>query len=135
MKKLALLAFAFGMLGVLGAVQAADKNDPTGTWKWTTGGKGGKGKAREQTGKFTVKGDKVTGTVSGGKNDTEISEGTFKDGKISFTVTREFNGNKFVSKYSGTVKGDAIKGTIERTFNDKDTKSDWNAKREKTTKD
>lgn len=135
MKKLALIAFAFGLIVTMGIAQAADKDDPTGTWKWTAGGKGGKGKAREQIGKFTVKGDKVTGTVSGGKNEAKIEDGTFKDGKISFTVTREFNGNKLVSKYSGTVKGDTIKGTIERTFNDKDIKSDWEAKREKATKD
>jgi len=135
MKKLALLAFAFGMLGVLGAVQAAEKNDPTGTWKWTAGGKGGKGKAREVTGKFTMKDGKVTGTISGGKNEAKIEDGTFKDGKIAFNVIREFNGNKITTKYSGTVKGDTIKGTTELTVNDKEFKGEWNAKREKGTKD
>ena len=132
MKKLALLAFAFGMLGVLGAVQAAEKNDPTGTWKWTAGGKGGKGKAREVTGKFTMKDGKVTGTISGGKNEAKIEDGTFKDGKIAFSVTREFKDQKFTTKYSGTVKDGTIKGTIENSFNGKEFKTDWNAKREKT---
>lgn len=134
MKKLALAAFVLGVIGLVGGVQADDKKaDPTGTWKWTVERNGQK---RDVTAKIEVKDGKVTGTVSGGKNDAKIDDGgTFKDGKISFSVTREFKDQKFTSKYSGTVTEDTIKGTIESKINDKDIKTEWEAKKEKKAKD
>ena len=56
--------------------------------------------------------------------DTAIEGGAFKDGKVTFSVTREFNGNKVVAKYSGKLSDDAIKGSIELSFGGKDTKVD-----------
>ena len=135
MKKLALAAFMLGLIGLASAAQADDKKaaDPTGTWKWTVERGGQK---RDVTAKIEVKDGKVTGTVSGGKTDSKIDEGgTYKDGKISFSVTREFKDQKFTSKYSGTVKGDTIKGTIDGSFGGKDTKTDWEAKKDAKTKD
>jgi hypothetical protein len=69
----------------------------------------------------------------GGQNNTEtpIENGSFKDGKVSFSVTREFNGNKFTSKYTGTVTGDTMKGKSETEFNGETRMSDWEAKRQK----
>lgn len=63
--------------------------------------------------------------------DTAIDNATFKDGVVAFTATREFNGNKFVSKYEGKLAGDTIKGTSERPGRGGGaTKRDWLAKRE-----
>ena len=48
-------------------------------------------------------------------------------------MTREFNGNKMTTKYSGKVSGDTIKGKIEmpaRGGGDPMTR-DWEAKRAK----
>jgi len=47
-----------------------------------------------------VDGDKVTGTLTSPGRDgtpakTEISDGKLKDGEVSFTVTREFNGTRW----------------------------------------
>ena len=50
--------------------------------------------------------------------DTAIEDGKFKDGTLTFTVTREFNGNKFTPKYSGKLDGDTIKGSSERPGQD-----------------
>ena len=52
----------------------------------------------------------MTGTVSGRNNDTAIEEGKIKGEEVSFQVTREFNGNKMVIKYTGKVSGDTITG-------------------------
>jgi hypothetical protein len=52
-----------------------------------------------------------------------------KGEEISFTVTREFNGNKMVSKYNGKVSADAIKGKIESERNGQPQSRDWEAKR------
>ena len=63
--------------------------------------------------------------------ETKIEDATFKDGEVNFSVTRERNGQKFVTKYKGKVDGDTIKGTAE-TERDGQTRSrEWEAKREK----
>jgi hypothetical protein len=86
---------------------------------------------REVTLKLKLDGDKLTGSISGRNNDTEISDGTFKDGDISFNVVRERNGNKMTTKYTGKVSGDSIKGKIESERNGQANSRDWEAKREK----
>ncbi|HEX5105481.1 MAG TPA: hypothetical protein VFV87_16800 [Pirellulaceae bacterium] len=103
--------------------------DPTGTWKWSvTRGD----QTREQTLKLKLEGDKLTGSMPGRNNtETAIEDGSFKDNVVSFTITREFNGQKVTSKYSGTVSGDEIKGKIESDRGGKTNSRDWTAKREK----
>ena len=127
MKKLALVAvFTLGLFAL--SASAADKDDPTGTWKVKT--KRGE-KEVEVTIKLENKDGKVTGTVSGGKNDTKIEDGKFKDGELTFTVTRELKDNKIVTKYTAKVTGDTIKGSSTTDFNGKEIKSDFEGKREK----
>jgi hypothetical protein len=138
MKKLALAGFVVAVVGVIGVAQAAQKDDPTGTWKWKTKfGKDG-GKEIERTMKLELKGDKLTGTVSGfGKQgtDTKIEDGSFKNGELSFTTTVERGDMKFTTKYSGKLTGDTIKGTITSERGGKENKQDWEAKRAGKQKD
>jgi hypothetical protein len=109
---------------------AADKVDPTGTWKWSFTGQNGQ--TRETTLKLKKDGDKLTGTVSGRNGDTAIDNAKLNGDEISFEVTREFNGNKMTTKYNGKVSGDSIKGKSESKNRDGETRSrDWEAKREK----
>jgi hypothetical protein len=127
-------------LGLLSQAQAEDKKvDPSGTWTWTMqargGGGGGGGGERKMTLKLKTEGDKVTGTLSapgrdGTPRDTEIADGKLKGDELSFTVTREFNGNKMTSKYNGKVSADSIKGKIESERNGETQSRDWEAKRE-----
>lgn len=115
--------------------------DPSGTWKWTTqgrgGGGGGSGTPRESTLVLAMKDGKLTGKLTtpgrgGDPMSTEISNASIKGDVISFTVEREFNGNKFVTKYSGKLAGDAITGEAESPGRDGQTmKREWNAKRAK----
>jgi hypothetical protein len=74
----------------------------------------------ESTAKFTLKDGALTGTVSGRMGDAPIGDASFKEGKVAFTVTREFDGNKIVIKYQGKFEGDTITGTIERPGRDGD---------------
>ena len=120
----------------LGAVvQAQDKKaDPTGTWTWTTPGRNG-GPDRKSTLKLKVEGDKLTGTLAapgrgGQSNDSAIADGKLKGDEISFTVVREFGGNKITAKYNGKISGDSIKGKIETERNGQSNSRDWEAKRE-----
>jgi hypothetical protein len=103
--------------------------NPTGTWKWTER-RGDQD--RERTAKLKLEGDKLTGSILGRDNEeTPISDASFKDGKVSFSYTREFNGQKVTRKYSGTLSGDAITGKIEGERDGQKTSADWNAKRQK----
>ena len=119
---------ALALIGIASTAKAAE--DPAGTWKVELNFGG---KTRESTLKLKLDGDKLTGVYVGGQNNTEtpIENGSYKDGKVSFTVTREFNGNKFTSKYTGTVTGDTIKGKTETEIGGETRMADWEAKRQK----
>jgi hypothetical protein len=113
-------------------VQADDKKDGgsvTGTWKSSFTNQ--QGQTFETTYKLKQEGEKLTGTVTGrdGK-ETKLEEGKVKDGKVSFQVTRERDGNKFTIKYHGELSGDSIKGKVEVNDNE----FDWEAKRQKPAK-
>jgi hypothetical protein len=116
-------------------VAAASAADASGTWKWSTPGRNG-GQARETTLKLKADGEKLTGTVSSpGRQgaqarETAIENGKVKGDEISFSVTREFNGNKMTQKYSGKVAADTIKGKIEFDRNGEAQSRDWEAKKE-----
>jgi hypothetical protein len=119
---------------MLGATARAEekKIDPTGTWKSSYTNQDGQ--VRESTIKLKVEGDKLTGTVSGRNNDAPIEQGKIKGDEISFQVTREFNGNKIVIKYSGKVSGDTIKGKSESQRDGQPQTRDWVAKKEAAAK-
>jgi hypothetical protein len=120
----------------LGAIaQAQDKKvDPTGTWSWTRPGRNG-GPEMKLTLKLKLEGEKVTGKVTspgrqgGDPVETDIKDGKIKGDEVSFTVTREFNGNTMTQKYSGKVTADTIKGKIESERNGQPQSRDWEAKR------
>ncbi len=122
-----LVVSLFLTLGLL--ARAEDKKvDPAGTWKWSFTGQNGQ--TRETTLKLKLDGEKLTGTVSGRGADTAIEDAKLNGDEISFQVTREFNGNKFTSKYTGKISGDTIKGKMEFERNGQAQSRDWEAKRE-----
>lgn len=125
-RTLAALSF-LSLLLVASLAQAAD--DPTGTWKWKSTFQN---QEREMTLKLKLEGDKLTGSLPGRNNqETAIEEGTFKDGTVSFKVTREREGTKFVSKYTAKLSGDTLEGTIESERNGQATKREFKATRSK----
>ena len=127
MKRLMAVAVALVFVGLVSPVMAAD--NPTGTWKWTASLGG---QDREQTLTLKLEGDKLTGSMPGRDNAvTQISDASFKDNKVSFSVTREFNGQKRTTKYNGTLSGDTITGKSERERDGQTTSTDWVAKRQK----
>jgi hypothetical protein len=121
---------------------AAIAADASGTWKWTSqsrgGGGGGGGTPRESTATLTAKDGKLTGKIStpgrdGNATSTEIMNGTVKGDTVAFTVERSFGDNKIVQKYSGKLAGDTITGEVESPGRDggAPTKREWVAKRAK----
>ena len=122
--------------GLLAFSLTASAADPTGTWKWSMPARGG-GEAREITLKLKAEGEKLTGTLSmpgrqgGEARETAIEDGKVKGDEISFNITREFGGNKMVTKYSGKVEGDTIKGKTEMERGGQTRSRDWEAKKAK----
>lgn len=127
MKRLMAVVMAVAVVGFVGVATAADA---TGTWKWTsTRGD----KSFEASVKLKQDGDKLTGAYVGGQSNTEtpLEDAKVAGDKISFKVTRERNGQKMTTAYSGTLKEDTITGTQERERDGQKMSSEWVAKRQK----
>jgi hypothetical protein len=115
-------------VAILCVATSALAADPTGTWKWSVERNGQK---VETTLKLKMTEDKkLTGTITGRNNaETAIEDGKVEGDDVSFTVTREFQGNKVVQKYKGTLKDDKITGKIESERNGEKQSRDWEAKK------
>lgn len=127
MKRLMAVAFVAVVVGFVGAATAADA---TGTWKWSTTFNN---QTREATLKLKQEGDKLSGAYVGGQsnNESPITDAKIEGDKLSFKVTRERDGQKFTTSYSGTLKEDTITGTVERERDGQKNSSEWVAKRQK----
>ena len=82
------------------------------TGKWTADMPGRDGNTMTVTMNLKADGGAVTGTVSGRRGDSEISNGKIDGDTISFDVVREYNGNKMTQHYMGKLDGDTIHFTI-----------------------
>jgi len=83
----------------------------TGTWKGSYPGQDGQ--TRESTFVLKAEGEKLTGTVSSRRGESEIKDGTIKGDDINFSVVRNLGGNDVIVKYKGKVVGDAIQFKVE----------------------
>ncbi len=94
------------------SVLAVFAADPTGKWAASLPGRNG----NTMTMNFDLKadGDKLTGSVSGMRGDTPITDGKIDGDNVSFSVVREFNGNQMKQNYKGVIEGDTIHFTVVR---------------------
>ncbi|MFN0167297.1 MAG: hypothetical protein ACKV22_12780 [Bryobacteraceae bacterium] len=87
--------------------------------KWKASFQTPNGATRETLFTFKVDGDKLSGTVSGQRGESQITDGKVEGDSISFAVVRNFNGNEFKMNYKGKVAGDEIQMTAgggQRSF-------------------
>jgi hypothetical protein len=135
-----LIKAAFCAILALGGIATASADDKaasaTGNWTWTVPARNG-GAERKMSLALTQDGEKLTGKLTspgrdgGPARETEISDGSVKGADVTFSVTREFNGNKVTAKYSGKLAADTITGKIESKDRDgNDQSRDWTAKKE-----
>jgi hypothetical protein len=115
------------LLVVLAVGVPALAADATGTWTWTTQ----RGDTTfEQTLKLEQDGETLNGTISGRQgNEIAIEDGKVAGDTITFKVTREFNGNRFVMTYEGKLAGDTITGEVKFERNGEPQARPWEAKR------
>ena len=128
------LTLGLCLLASAASIAEDAKVDPSGKWTWTMPGRNG-GPDRKSTLDLKVDGAKVTGKISspgrdGQTTETEIADGKLKDGELSFSVTREWNGNKMTAKYNGKVAAEKITGKISIDRNGEAMTRDWEAKKE-----
>lgn len=109
LRKLA-LALLFVSLGSLTAL-AADLNG-----KWTANVETPRG-TQTITFNFHADGDKLTGTITTPRGDSDIKDGKIDGDSLSFDQAVSFNGNDFTIHYAGKADGDSIKFT--RTMGDR----------------
>jgi hypothetical protein len=125
MKRIALAsALACGLLLICGVAAAADEPaNVAGTWEVSSQGRNG---PMTQTLTITQDGAKIKGTLASPRGNSNF-EGTVTGNKISFTINRETPNGTFTIEYTGTVDGEAMKGTAHSERFDRE----WTAKRTK----
>jgi hypothetical protein len=104
-----------------------------GTWEWVQAGRGGPG--RTNTLVFKTEADKLVGTLKtpgfgpdATPTETKITDAKVTNDEIAFSITREGrDGTPSVTKYSGKLTADSIKGKTESTRGERE----WEAKRVK----
>ena len=101
-----------------------------GVWKWSFTTQAGDKYESELALKQSA--NILTGMLKGRRGETAIEDGKLTGDTVTFTVTRERDGEKFVTKYSGKIAGDVITGKIEMGSGDQARSRDWEAKREKS---
>ena len=120
------------LLAAATQTQAADKkekDDPTGTWSWPA-----RRADQPNIAKLKLEGEKVTGTIvfpgqGGQTSESKIEDGKLTGNEISFKVTRETRGIKYIYYYSGKVSAETIKGKTESGQIGGPAR-DWEAKRQ-----
>jgi predicted Ser/Thr protein kinase len=108
-----------------------------GRWSWTVAGQAG-----SSGGKVTLslnyRGSELVGSVSapgqlpGSGADLTLSELSFKDDILTFSLTRILQGYRIVNRFSGRLEGNVIRGTIEaHGRNGQMSRREWEAQRVK----
>jgi hypothetical protein len=101
--------------------------DVSGTWQWTRYFWGWE---VVMTLQLKQEGERVTGTLRADRRrETDIKEGRYKAGEVSFQVERDEGGTNLVTKYQGRIEGDTIKGTMEAGRGVAARSAEWEAKR------
>ena len=108
--------------------------DPSGTWKFKA--ESAAGRSVESTLILKLENNQLTGSVDNLAGKADITNATFANDQVTFTVEREIGRRlrkqTFTVNYSGKLEGDTIKGTIQTTGRDKQPVTiGWEAKRAK----
>jgi hypothetical protein len=116
-----LLALGLPLIWSRSAPAAEEPAKVAGTWEMTFEGPRG---TRTQTLTIQQEGGTIKGTLEGRRGPAPL-EGSVTGNEIKFTVKRETPNGTFTLEYSGTVEGDAMKGTVHSERFD----GEWTAKR------
>jgi len=125
MKKASLIALAVVAVFALAAWAA----DVSGTWEFSSPGRGGEMMTRDIT--IVQEGNKIKVTMPGRPNqdgtpgEPIVSEGTVEGNAIQWKVVRQTPRGEMTMEYKGTIEGDTMKGTYMMM----DREVEWTAKK------
>lgn len=98
------------MIAIAGVVAAASfKGEVAGKWSLSVAAPG---EAVEVVLDLKQDGENVTGTMTSGVGGGTVTKGTFKDKKLTATITADIQGSPTELGVEGTVDGDKITGAI-----------------------
>ena len=109
-----------------------EKADPVGTWKCEY-----KIGDQKRTLTLTIKkdGDKLAGTMTWpDQKDEPLKDVKLKDGTVTFSNVRKFQGKEIAIDYTLKIDGDTLKGKAASQFGGQKQEWDLNGKREKKDK-
>jgi len=101
-----------------------------GTWTWMAPGKGGR------TGRLEIdqRYQQIRGTLRSGAVKTELAEASLAGDRIAFAVEEKTGGTKVRREFAGTLRGDAITGTMVSRQGARVQSSRWRAVRDPSTR-
>jgi hypothetical protein len=123
MTKRHIIIFSAALLLLAGSTLALDQ-DVSGEWDLTSEGRQG---PRTQTIKIEQDGEKITVTMEGRMGEV-TGEGTIKDNKIEWKITRTMREMEMTMTYTGTVDGNTMSGEMEMSMGNRGP-SEWTAKK------
>jgi hypothetical protein len=123
MKRNCILVAALCVL-VLSMAHVASAQDAKVAGSWDLSAPGRDGNINTSTLTLQQDGTKLTGTIKGQRGEAPLT-GSINGNNISFSVTRNTPNGEIKIDYTGTVSGDAMKGTLSVMGNT----IDWTAKR------
>ncbi len=91
---------------------AAFAADVSGKWAADMPGRGGN--TQKVTIDLKADGDKLSGSISNPRGETAITDGKVSGDTVTFTITREMQGNTVKMNYTGKLAGDEMKFTVVR---------------------
>jgi peroxiredoxin len=129
MRALAGVLAAFFVTWTMSSQAAEDKKavDPSGTWRLEYDWDGTRIKDAFRLN--LAKNGKVVGALHRGETVAEIRNGKIEDNNLSFSVSIDYEGTPWVTKYNGKINGDEIDGTVVLEVNDQSWDFQWKPKR------
>ncbi len=122
MVKKHIIIFSAALLLLVGSALA---QDVSGEWEITSEGRQG---PQTQTIKIEQDGEKITVTMEGRMGEM-TGEGTIKDNKIEWKITRTMRDMEMTTTYTGTVEGNTMSGKSEMGMGERVRESEWTAKK------
>ena len=102
---------------VQGAIRLEGVTEFVGTWKLTVVTPDGRSFDSELV--LVQEQDHLIGNLTGRRGTSELADvESDEDGNLTFTVTRERDGNTMTANYVGTLADEALSGTVEVEFGD-----------------
>lgn len=109
MRTVAVLTMVGALLGTIHSHAAGQDSDPAGSWEMSMETPRG---SMTQTLMLHVTDGEWGGTLRSPRGEAELTDVTFADGQLQFSVVRSLRGNTVTQRFSAVISGSGMTGTI-----------------------